>query len=258
MAEGPQVWLRARWLERQLAGKTPLAVEGYLEELKPSAQQLAQLRIERAFARGKNLFLEFDGGLFLHNHLRMQGRWRVIKLEEPIPDRAWLGFRLGDRRVINLEGEVLQLMGREGVRALVASLGPDVMQEPFPRNELLVSIARARGSIASALIDQHVLSGVGNIARCEALFRAGVDPAAPCKLLPSPKLEALVDSIYSITRDCMAHAGRWNPQVYERSGQKCMRCDGEVTILRVESSHRRIYGCARCQQTVTKDLYTNT
>ena len=51
MAEGPQVLLRAEWLDRQLGGRTPLAVEGWTEAMRPLAMQLSNRRVERVFAR---------------------------------------------------------------------------------------------------------------------------------------------------------------------------------------------------------------
>lgn len=257
MAEGPQVLLRAEWLDRQLAGRTPLAVEGWTEELRAISQQLANRRIECVRARGKNLFLEFEGGLCLHNHLRMDGRWRAIPAGDPIPEGAWLSFRMGDRRIVNLEGEVLQLITRDGMDALTGTLGPDVMADPFPRSELIIALARARGSIATALLDQHVIAGIGNIARCEALYRARIAPQAACRSLTPRALERLLDALQSVTRESYSNAGRWSPLVYERAGEPCAQCQQAIEVLRAESSQRKLYGCSRCQATGSVDLFAN-
>lgn len=257
MAEGPQVLLRAEWLERQLGGRSPLAVEGWTEELRPLAQQLAHRCIERVRARGKNLFLEFEGGLCLHNHLRMDGRWRALALEDPLPEGLWLSFRMGERRIANVHGEVLQLMTREGMETLVSTLGPDVMAEPFPRQELLIALARARGRIAAALVDQHVVAGVGNIARCEALYRAGLAPQSACRSLTPQQLARLLDALQAVTRESYHSGGRWNPLVYERAGQTCARCQGLIEVLQAESAQRRLYGCARCQSIGVANLFSD-
>jgi len=257
MAEGPQVLLRAEWLDRQLGGRTPLAVEGWTEAMRPLAMQLSNRRVERVFARGKNLLLEFEGGACLHNHLRMDGRWRAIGGEEALPEGAWLSFRLGDRRIVNLGGELLQLLTRDGLDSLLETLGPDVMAEPFPRSELLIALARARGSIASALLDQHVVAGIGNIARCEALHRARLAPQSACKTLSPRELDRLLDALQAVTQESYRNAGRWTPRAYERTGEPCGHCGEGIAVLSVESTQRKLYGCTRCQARVVKDLFTN-
>src|SRR5919108_2713407 len=78
---------RDRWPER-LAGQTVTSVD----------------------ARGKHLFIRFEGGLVIHSHLRMTGRWRVRTAGERAPGNAWLVLRRGDREVLQIGGPVLELM----------------------------------------------------------------------------------------------------------------------------------------------------
>src|SRR6187200_877741 len=78
---------RDRWPER-LAGRAVTAVD----------------------AHGKHLFLRFEGGLVIHSHLRMRGRWRVRDAGAPRPGATWLALRRGPREVWQINGPVLELM----------------------------------------------------------------------------------------------------------------------------------------------------
>src|SRR4051795_9989363 len=78
---------RDRWPER-LAGQAVIGVD----------------------AHGKHLFLRFEGGLVIHSHLRMTGKWRVCDAAEARPPRTWLMLRREDRQVLQINGPVLELM----------------------------------------------------------------------------------------------------------------------------------------------------
>jgi uncharacterized protein YecE (DUF72 family)/formamidopyrimidine-DNA glycosylase len=248
MAEGPQVRLRAEWLQRELAGRAIERAESPRADLSGLAQRLRGRTVVRAFARGKNLLLELSGGLFLHNHLRMQGRWRRLgSADAAAPRGAWLVLRLADRALANLHGQTLALLDEAGVQTLVEGLGVDVMGEPFPEQELLHALAAAPGEVGPALLDQRRVCGIGNIARSEALYLAGVHPARSAGGLSQEELRAVAAAVASVTRESYAAGGRWSRRVYQRAGEPCPRCATTIELLRRGSPPRDAFLCPRCQ-----------
>src|SRR5918998_6303524 len=76
-------------------------------------ERLAGRGVRAVEAHGKHLFLRFDGGLTLHSHLRMTGRWGVYRRGQPwrrSPRRAWLVIRTHDYEVVQFGGPVLELV----------------------------------------------------------------------------------------------------------------------------------------------------
>src|ERR1700742_1232180 len=67
-------------------------------------ERLAGQRVTRVAAHGKHLFLYFEGGVVIHSHLRMTGKWRVRDATEPAPPRTWLQIVSDDRQVLQLGG----------------------------------------------------------------------------------------------------------------------------------------------------------
>ena len=98
-------------------------------------------------------------------------------------------------------------------------------------------------TIAELLLDQSVVSGIGNIYRCEALFVRGIDPWTPHAALTADALDALV---LTASRQMAAGISR-NPQVYGRAGRPCRRCRTPIEVRRVGEQARNVYWCPRCQ-----------
>src|SRR5947209_6854832 len=144
--------------------------------------RLAGRAVKRVRTHGKHLFLEFEGGLVVHSHLRMTGSWSVSGQ----PRRwagAWLILRAGERWVAQLGGPVLELLteGRVRFDQRLAGLGPDVLAEEFDARRFL---ARLRGedptrTVGDALLDQRNVAGIGNIWKAEGCWEAELDPWRP-------------------------------------------------------------------------------
>jgi endonuclease-8 len=183
VSEGPQVLRRTEWLNRHLSGRHVVRCHSTRSDI--PADALTGRIVQRAFCKGKHIFVEFDGGSFLHNHLLMRGIWRKLEGQQLfLPDGTWLALYVGPYTICNLKGQLLKLADQEEVTALCSSLGPDAMTQPFPSDEIRRSLAATKLPVAEALLAQSIVAGVGNIAKSEALYRAGVDPRlAACELL---------------------------------------------------------------------------
>jgi endonuclease-8 len=246
MAEGPQVKIRTEWLSRQLVGRTVVSCDTPRRELAKFADAVTARAAVNTFCKGKHIFLEFDGDLFLHNHLLMRGSWRRYdgRLLFP-PEGAWLSLDVGTHTVCNLNGQMLRVESPEGVQRQLSKLGPDVMASPYPTEDVAGALASVNGTIGPALLEQSLVCGLGNIAKSEALYAAGIDPRTNGKQLGVERVSLLVEAIRAVCMESYGKGGRWECKVYRRHGQQCARCGG--TIKRFPQDKRMTYCCPECQ-----------
>jgi len=247
MSEGPQVLRRTQWLHKHLQGRQILRCHSTRQNI--NADDLPGRVVERAFCKGKHIFIEFDNGRFLHNHLLMRGTWRRLTGQQLFyPDTTWLALYVGPFTICNLKGQMLKLVSETAVKAQCDSLGPDALAEPFPRDDIRQSITVTRQPVSEALLAQAILCGVGNIAKSEALFLAGLDPRiAGCELLPA-QVDRLLEAIRTILRTSYDKGGSWNCRIYRRHGQRCDQCGTVVRTLAMPPSKRTTYFCPKCQR----------
>jgi endonuclease-8 len=205
-------------------------------------ERLDGRRLESVEAVGKNLLLRFEGGLVLRSHLRMTGRWRVGRRGSSRNGTPWLVLRGGEHEAVLWNGPVLELS--RGGRPAV---GPDLLAEPFePR--ALVSRLRAAGdtAIGEALLDQRLVSGIGNLWRAEALWEARVSPWEPTSAVSDAQLEEVLTAARRLMSASVA-GSRPARRVYRRAGRPCRRC-GSTIRSRGQGEHARIaYWCPACQ-----------
>jgi len=177
--------------------------------------------------------------------------------------------------------EVLTTAEKE---AVVARLGPDPLRADADPERFVAAVGRARTPVATLLMDQGVLAGVGNIYRAEALFRARLDPMAPGRALPAEVVRSLWSDLVALMQDGVRTgrivttrpedrgdgspdagrsrrrgAARQNSDddpgvvpreesfyVYQRDGLPCRVC-GTTVALR-ELGGRKLYWCPCCQR----------
>ena len=206
------------------------------------AERLDGLRLEHVRAVGKNLLLEFEGGFVLRSHLRMRGRWRVEAAGHEPLGTPWLVLRGRERQAVLWNGPVLELT--HGRSPTVSRLGPDVMADP-PDIDGMVARLRVAGperDIGEALLDQRLVSGIGNMWRAEALFAAGLSPWRRLGELEDGELRRVLEEAAGLMR-----VGRGARQVYRRSGRPCRRCGTRILSHPQGDAARMAYWCPRCQ-----------
>ena len=185
MPEGDTIHSAARRIRAVLVGSAIEEIETPQPRhaLDRWPERLGGRAVRAVDARGKHLFIRFDGDLTLHSHLRMRGRWSVYRRGERwrrSPRRAWLVLRTREHEVVQFDGPVLELMTDSRTRfdQRIAALGPDLLAEDFDERRFLRRLReddQTRG-IGDALLDQRNLAGVGNMWKSEGCFLAGVDP----------------------------------------------------------------------------------
>src|SRR5829696_9928773 len=238
MPEGDTIHRAARRIEAALVGREILEIETPQPRhaLDRWPERLRGQGVRAVDAHGKHLFIRFKGGLTLHSHLRMRGRWSVQRRGERwarSPTRAWLVLRTEEHEVVQFDGPVLELMTDSRTRfdRRLAALGPDVLAPALDEAGFLRRLReddQSRG-IGDALLDQRNLAGVGNLWKSEACFLAGVDPWRPSGDVGDAEVLEILRGV----RPLMQHSAREGyqtrePQVFERSGRPCHRCGTRV------------------------------
>ena len=249
MSEGPQVRLRADWLRLRLAGRVVLHAGSPRPDLAAVCADLRGRRVEAVTCRGKNLFIHFEGGWILHNHLLMRGRWR--RHRSPFlfpPEDAWLTLDLGPETICNHRGQLLKALRAEEFAATLARIGPDAMDPGETDAALAARLAASPLAVAEALLDQRCISGVGNVARSEALYLAGVLPGRKAAQLAPAELHAVIAATRRVLADSYAAGGRWIHRVYHRTASPCPRCATPIRATRLPPSRRAAFYCPACQR----------
>jgi endonuclease-8 len=210
------------------------------------AERLDGLRLESVEAVGKNLLLHFEGGLVLRSHLRMSGRWRVGRRGSTRVGRPWLVLRGAEHEAVLWNGPMLELVRGD---PLGGRIGPDILGEP---PDLEAMLERLRGEpqereVGDAVLDQRLVSGIGNLWKAEALWDARVSPWRALRDAPDRELLAVLDSAHRLMQGAVAGT-RPLRHVYRRAGRPCRRCGTPIHSAPQGDSARTAYWCPGCQQ----------
>jgi endonuclease-8 len=218
-------------------------------------ERLAGRAIRSVDALGKHLFLRFEDGLTIHSHLRMSGAWAVHDAGtrwRRSPRRAWLVLARDGREVVQFDGPVLELLTDARVRndPRIARLGADILA---PQLDLARILRRLREDdptrpIGDALLDQHIVAGIGNLWKCEACWAAQVDPWRPASRTSDAEIEAMLTAIRPRMQAAVERGmGARDVQVYDRAGRACPRCDVTIRVRGQGDGNRPTYWCPGCQ-----------
>ena len=262
MPEGHTVHRTAKRFQKEFAGQQ-LFVTSPQGRFVDAALVTGQ-KLESAEAFGKHLFLGFESG-FVRIHLGIYGKWRFSQFEDAPKDpvgQVRARF-LSSQHVADVVGptacEVIDVAGFEMQKS---KLGPDPLRIDPADQELERFIARCRKSktsIGQLLMDQSVISGIGNVYRAELLFRAGVNPYQLGMNTQEETLVAIwfdavrlmkigVSKGIMLTRDDYLKgmpATKDRYFVYKREGMPCRNCGHEVSLALLNS--RKLYWCNSCQ-----------
>ena len=211
---------------------------------------------------GKHLFYWWANGMVGHVHLGLFGKFRVHRGPGPV-DAPTVRMRLAVRKAtIDLTGPTDCAIGTAEDRdRIVARLGPDPLRDDADPQRAYDAIVRRVAPIGQLLLEQKVMSGVGNVYRAEALFANRIHPARPGKLITPDVFAGLWATIVAMLRrgvadnrimtldseELEAPAGttRRGETTYVYHRDLCLRCG--TPILTLELGGRRCYYCPVCQ-----------
>jgi len=257
MPEGDTLFRTAAGLRPYLVGRDVLAARAQGPGPVPQIQRVIGKRVDAVEARGKNLFIRFDGGLELRTHLRMHGSWHRYQPGERWrrpPGRARLVLEVDGAVAVCFDAPVVELFEAraERVHPSLSRLGPDLLSPDFDAAEAhrrLRSPDRRAATISAALLDQRALAGIGNIWRNETLFAERVDPFGAVADLDDGTIERLIATARRLLIASASLApGRAPTRVYRRTGRPCPRCGTAIRSAPLRGDvPRTTYGCPACQ-----------
>jgi len=253
--EGDSVWHTARRLDA-LTGQVLTGSDFRVPSL--AEVDLSGRTVLETVTRGKHLLTRLEGGMTLHSHLRMEGRWDVQAAGAPWHRPAH------EARVVLMTGTtqaigftvLVDLVGTTAEDSLVGHLGPDLLGDDWDADEAVRRILRMPHlTIGEALLDQRNLAGIGNVYRAEICFISGVDPHT--KVGDVPDLPRMVQRSQQLleahrNRSSRVTTGDRRPGrrlwVYGRRGP-CLRCGTNIRTgeLGPEGQERALWWCPSCQ-----------
>ena len=249
----------------------PSAVSGFVSAVTGA-------HILGAERRGKFMWLSLVEGtassaeLGILVHLGMSGQLRIHTPGEEIHRHTRAILHLDSERELRFVDQ--RIFGHIGVQPLVHGYGrlvpasavhiaADPLEPAFDPERVVTELAKKRTAIKAALLDQTLISGIGNIYADEALFRAGVHPLAVPARTRKSRLVEVLESATKVMSDALAVGGtsfdalyvNVNGEsgyfdrallVYGRGGQECVRCGTE--IVKITVGGRGTHFCPNCQK----------
>jgi endonuclease VIII len=246
MPEGDALLRAAQRLQVLVGQRVEVETPHPRAAVKHLAERLDGLTLQSVEAVGKNLLLRFDGGLVLHSHLRMNGRWRVDPRGSRRVGQPWLVLRGDTHEAVLWNGPVLELRRDAGQ---VSRLGPDILDVP-PDIDAMVSRFRAQPSsreVGDALLDQHVVAGIGNLWKAEALWEERVSPWRALSDVRDEELRAVLAAAHRLMRTSV-EGTRPLRRCYRRAGRPCPRCSTLIRSYPQGEGARTAYWCPACQR----------
>jgi len=200
--------------------------------------------LESVTAQGKNLVLRFEGGLVLRSHLRMCGRWAVRPRGERRSGTPWLVLRGHSAEGVLWNGPVLD----PHVRAL-AKLGPDILASPPDLDAMVVRMRAAdpTRTFGETLLDQTVVSGIGNMWLAETLWRIGLSPWRLLREVSEPVRRSALETAAALMGASVESGRTPGRSVYRQAGRPCPRCGTRIESRGQGDANRTAYWCATCQ-----------
>jgi endonuclease-8 len=252
VAEGPLVHRIAKDLRRVLRGKR-VRVEFGVARLKPLEASLRGATVEDVEAYGKQFRIRLGGERVLLVHLMMWGWWRVYgkgKAWDRPPERARVVLRTSAHDVVAFSAPVVRLFSREDLEAdpTWGQLGPDPLRRDFSVQEFFRRLdGEAPREIGDVLLDQHIVSGVGNILKIEILFGSGIHPRRRVTSLSDRERQTLLAWILKLMSKWLKERGNEDTwiRIYRKGSRPCPRCGGKVENFR--QGGRITFACPTCQ-----------
>jgi endonuclease-8 len=275
MPEGDTIYRTAVVLRRSLAGHivTGFEVDRPNVTLAASREDIVGSTVTKIESNGKHLFIHFStpNEVVLHTHMKMSGTWHIYR-----PGERWWRPEAEARVVIRTEVAVAPcfhppivelLTAKElGLHRVVGRLGPDIIRDDFDMDEAIRRLREKQDrDIATALLDQSVISGIGNVFKVEALFLARLNPWTFVRHLTDEQLRSVVAQarkLIRLNRDGGERRTRFSLDrgdrmwVDERAGFACHVCGTMVESgWHPGDDVRKSWYCPKCQNVRPETVY---
>ena len=221
------------------------------------------IKVER---RAKYLLLITHEGTIII-HLGMSGFLNILLEHSPIKKHDHIDLVLSNHKILRFTdprrfGAFIWTEKTPHEHELLQHLGVEPLSQNFTGRYLHLSAKNRKAPIKSFLMDNKIVTGIGNIYATEALFAAGIHPTAPANSISIERLEKLVKSSKQILRQAIKHGGTTlkdfvnsdgkpgyfsnQLKVYGRAGKKCFVCQSILQSMQI--GQRSTVYCKHCQQ----------
>jgi formamidopyrimidine-DNA glycosylase len=275
MPELPEVETVRRGLEHLLIGYTFRSAQG----LHPRVIKRASLgplsavigaRITRVNRRGKFLWFELNRDYALVAHLGMSGQFLVAQKNRPAPGHVRAHFLLSrglnKQKVAFSDQRTFGWLSIEqlanGIPQSALHIAVDPFDPLFDRATVITQMKSRKAAIKRVILNQEIMSGVGNIYADESLWRAKIHPETPACDLGSRKIGSLIDAATTVMTEAIDAGGtsfdalyinvngesgffETSLAAYGKEHQPCPRCGRK--ILRIAFGNRSSHFCPKCQ-----------
>jgi formamidopyrimidine-DNA glycosylase len=279
MPELPEVETVCRGLAMKMEGRVLTRVEQRRPNLRipfpdRMVERLTGRRVVTIRRRAKYILIHLDDDQVLIVHLGMSGRMTIGQDLGPPATHDHVLLTTDDGSDIRFnDARRFGLMAMTGAdildsHPLLASLGPEPLGNEFDAETLSRALKARITPIKSALLDQTVVAGLGNIYVCEALFRAGISPTRIAATVAGRDAERLVPVIREVLTEAIAAGGstlrdyvqasgelgyfQHSFSVYDREGQACPGCTCDISstggVQRIVQANRSTFYCPRRQR----------
>lgn len=288
MSEGPEVKIVADKILSSMFGKKieDIIFKNLNIDIK---NKIIGSKIKEIKTFGKNIVIKFSSGIYLRNHMMMWGKWRLYDRhtydkglaippkratwkKNPLPlknvkdvredSRVRLTIITKETVLVEFNGPILQFsIDNPSEKEPIKSLGPDCLNEIFDIDEAKTRLrTKQQLLISEALLDQRIISGIGNKYKSEILFICKISPFKQISQLEPTEENILLEKIPILLRYGYEKSGRtrpllenekssWNTRhwVFRRTGKECWICR---SLIKSEKTltNRVTFWCPTCQQ----------
>lgn len=272
MPEGPEIWRAADKINQAIGGKKITRTYFAFDKLKNYEKELEGLKVSSVVPRGKAIITAFENNLNLYTHNQLYGKWMISDNgEEPDTNRILrVAIHTTEGAAFLYSASEIEILEDDEIEEhpYINKLGPDVVDPNTSYAEVLKRYQNDRFTnrkLATLLLDQGFLSGVGNYLRSEILFCAGVDPDHKPKDCTKEQLKELARYTLKLSRRSYETGGittapklvealkregasrrEYRHYAYGRTDDPCYKCGQEIS--EVKTGGRKIYFCRNRQK----------
>ncbi|OUR80514.1 DNA-formamidopyrimidine glycosylase [Alphaproteobacteria bacterium 46_93_T64] len=276
MPELPEVETVAKGLEQALLGDQFSKITLRRKDLRfpfpeDFSQKMSGKTITRIGRRAKYLLMTLEDSTVMIGHLGMSGSFRIDTGLNITPDKhdhmifeteKGITVRYHDPRRFGF-----MLLTNEQEMAehpRLKDIGPEPLGNSFSGPVLAKNLSSRKGPIKTAILDQKVVAGIGNIYACEALFRASISPTRVANTIKGKRADLLASTIKEVLNDAILSGGstlrnysktdgelgyfQHKFKVYAHEGDPCPSSDCGHVIERIIQSGRSTFLCSKCQK----------
>ena len=217
--------------------------------------------------RGKYILAKFNSGTLII-HLGMSGRLCIVSADEVLNKHDHVDIQFKQNNLIlryrdpRRFGSILWTEKDPYNHKLIKNLGPEPLNEEFDAKYLFSRLRNKQQCIKNAIMDSHIVVGVGNIYASEALYSAGIRPHRISKKVSMKEVSGLVKSIKNVIKEAIIKGGSTmndffdvngkngyfqnEHKVYGRENELCFEC--QLPIIQLRLGQRSSFFCKKCQR----------